>query len=314
MDQTEVQKNIALYYSKLPTELQENFSSMKWMEALERLSAKHSLSETQKQTLGTETMLVLLGMISLEEYEDNLKKDLGLQDPAFVNVMDDIDGMVLGINRDKLAAAFAKNTSPQTPEEKERQEKLDERFAKLSPETQEAIQNANYHAKLYDIAQEHKLKIPQIVDLETATTDVMLGIIDGSGFQKAVKNLGVAPEVADKIIEEVENILKKIRDNLMGKTEGAKPGAPTPMEAPIESREEMLKHLETPELASPAKNPIVSQKLSAPVQSTPVKTEHTLENLSPASSPVGAPEQKSTPPVPPAPKKYEVDPYREKPE
>src|SRR3989344_8884181 len=78
MDQKELQEKIALYYSKLPPKAQEVFSGMAWLETLKAISQKYGLTEKQIETLGTETTLVLLGIIHLVEYEEALTNELGL--------------------------------------------------------------------------------------------------------------------------------------------------------------------------------------------------------------------------------------------
>src|SRR3989344_953416 len=78
MNKEELQQNIALFYSKLPPNAQALFSSMQWLETLKTISQKYGLNEKQIETLGTETTLVLLGIIHLVEYEEALTNELGL--------------------------------------------------------------------------------------------------------------------------------------------------------------------------------------------------------------------------------------------
>ena len=75
MNKEEIQKNIGLYYSKLPPNLQEIFSSMRWLETLKQISSKYNLTEDQIRIIGTETTIVLLGMNDLTEYERILERE-----------------------------------------------------------------------------------------------------------------------------------------------------------------------------------------------------------------------------------------------
>lgn len=117
MDEKELQKNIALYYSKLPPKLQEVFSSMKWLETLQKLATKHSLKNTQIETLGTETTLVLLGMTHLDEYEQTLWKELGLSKEFFKEILSEIKEYILTPILPQITEAFNKNTAPEIKKE-----------------------------------------------------------------------------------------------------------------------------------------------------------------------------------------------------
>jgi hypothetical protein len=75
MDQQELQNTIAKYYQKLPPKLQESFASMNWIEIIRGIKDKNNLSEEQTETLSIETTLLLLAIISKEEYEAVLEKD-----------------------------------------------------------------------------------------------------------------------------------------------------------------------------------------------------------------------------------------------
>src|SRR3989344_8522569 len=102
MDPQELQEKIALYYSKLPPEAQAIFSKMEWLETLRTISVRHSLSDAQIQTLGTETTLILLGIIHFNEYEANLEKELGLPKESVVKILGEINEAVLKPIRPQL--------------------------------------------------------------------------------------------------------------------------------------------------------------------------------------------------------------------
>lgn len=78
MDQTQLQQKIVEYYNKLPSDVQTLFSSMNWLKDLEEISKRYSLSEEQKEYLGTETTLVLLGVIDSKEYNKNLEAEISI--------------------------------------------------------------------------------------------------------------------------------------------------------------------------------------------------------------------------------------------
>lgn len=109
MDQTQLQQNIAKYYTKLPGDLQQSFSGMTWLEDLKNISIKYSLNEEQTETLATETTLVLLSIIHLEDYVLTLKKDLKLNEEAFNKILDDLDVTILKDIKDDLVNTFELN-------------------------------------------------------------------------------------------------------------------------------------------------------------------------------------------------------------
>ena len=79
MNQEELQKKIREYYAKLTPKAQEVFASLSWLETLKKIAGRHNLNEDQIQILGTETTLVLLGIISRDEYEKILNEELKLE-------------------------------------------------------------------------------------------------------------------------------------------------------------------------------------------------------------------------------------------
>lgn len=109
MNQQQLQQKIIEYYEKLPQEAQEVFSSMAWLEKLEEISKKYNLSAEQIQTLGTETMLVLLGIIHLEEYENLLKTEIKIPEDSIEAIFTEINESVLKNIIPKITEVFYKN-------------------------------------------------------------------------------------------------------------------------------------------------------------------------------------------------------------
>jgi hypothetical protein len=220
MNKEELQKNIALYYSKLPKEAQEAFASQKWLEDLRIISLKYSLNGEQIETLATETMLVLLGIISSGEYESVVKTELKLGESTTSSIMEEINSKVLGALKPKLNEAFEANIAPASEEEAKRREVLDERFSKLSPEIQDAISASNYHDTLYKLASEAGLKVADMAVLESITTDTILGITLPDKFEARVKSsLPIEKEKLTALVNLInDQILRQIRNKMMEQT------------------------------------------------------------------------------------------------
>ncbi len=112
MDQEQLQQKIAEYYAKLSPEAQAVFSSMKWMETLESISTKYNFDDGRKSILGTETMLVLLGIIHHVEYEEVLGKELNIPRSQIDRIISEVDESILKSVRSSLTETFHKNNQP----------------------------------------------------------------------------------------------------------------------------------------------------------------------------------------------------------
>ncbi len=322
MDQQELQKQIALYYSKLPPEVQTVFAKMEWLENLKTLSASYNLTDEQIQNLGTETTLVLLGIIHIEEYAQKLL-GLGLSNDNTQKLLGDIDEKILKDVAPQLVETFTKNVADLEKENSDITEDLDERFAKLPAEVRKVISDINYHASLYSIAQEYKLNVPDMNTLEETTTKVITGAIHPDNFEKELRaRLDLNENTGNKLATAVNTqILKPIREKM--EQVYNKPKAtiydikPQRKESPQLQKNTIPIKIIKPDLNLPelkvgdekvdqkmniqtpntnTTTPIFAQKLSNATQSTTVETDHSLNNVT---------KQNPTPKV-----SYKVDPYR----
>lgn len=288
---------------------------MQWLETLKKISASYALNDKQIETLGTETTLVLLGIIHLEEYKKILADELKLPQVSLDKMLQEIDSLVLSSVRPHLEKAFEAN-SVEEVEQKDFGKELDERFKKLPENIQKAIARSNYYATLYSIGEENKLNVVQMGILEEATTKLILDNIPPSEFERAVKaKLNLPDEQIKKIVNSVnDRILKVIREFLknsrsvgVGKEED-KILKSAGIEIIPAGGEPNLNALE---LNAPAKttppsqaSPMLAKKFSGSFQIPSTKTEYTVPNVSrPGQAGVEV-----------APKKPTVDPYREIPE
>jgi hypothetical protein len=287
MDQKELQEQIALYYSKLPKEAQESFSSMKWLETVRQIAIKYELNEGQISTLGTETTLVLLGIIHEAEYEAVLKNELRLAPETFSKIFSDISEKVLLEVRSQITEAYVQNITERTPEQIQVEEKLSENFKKFPKSVQDAIDKADYQQTLYDISQEEDLSISQLGLLEEITTKVILGDLSGQQFAASVRNgLGITEEKASFITQKInEAVLKKIRSFMMAP---AAKSSDTEVlgQAGIKIVTKGVDNVFRSNIITPQKTiaPTIAQKLSQPVQMPKVKTEYSLNNVSKSNS------------------------------
>ncbi len=338
MNPEQLQQQIALSYSKLPPDAQQVFSNMIWMETLKTISIKYNLNNAQIETLATETTLALLGIIRTEEYEDNLKKELGMQDAILAKMMEEIDNTVFNNIKPLLADAYDTHVASLVEEKYGDLSKLDERFAKLPQEVQVAIMQSDYQNVLFSIGTENKLNIEQMGSLEEVTNKVLLGIIHPDKYE--IELQGKLPITADKVAMVVksvnEKILLPIREILKSNWGNEGPSAPSSMddEVPLppyieelrsavkssinttpapnmrasmsESRSSLPINTSSASSANPSVD-IFANKLNQMVMSKNVVTDQSMSKITPtpkAEAPI------STPP-PQATSKVIHDPYHE---
>lgn len=206
-------------------------------------------------------------------------------------------------------------------------EEIQKKFESLPEDLKWAIMAANVDDNIIEIGQTQNLNVEQMGQLSLETHMVMFGFTHPDKFEESVKNsMKLGDEKTRAVVNAVnEKILKEIRTKMMALYDKT----PAVSEAPTEEEnniqilnsagieilngktppatiqpKEKLPIMEKLEL--PIKPTILAQKLSGPVQTPVVKTEHTLENITKNSDTTTPPQSNS--------KKYEIDPYREKPE
>lgn len=214
MDQTQLQEKIALYYQKLPEETKVLFAGMSWIETLQEINVKYSLKEEQIKTLGTETTILLLGIISLEDYVQTLKTEIQIEDNKTDQIIDEIGEKILKDIAPLLYESYSKNVEEIITERFGKG--FDERISSLSPKIQEAINNSNYQSYIYTIGNKYALNIDQIGILEEITTKVMTGILPPDKYESEIKSkISIEEGVVSKMMLEInENIFKNIKELL----------------------------------------------------------------------------------------------------
>jgi hypothetical protein len=216
MDQTQLKQKIAEYFAKLPKEAQTVFSSMVWMETLKGIITKYNLNPKEAETLGTETTLALLGIINLEEYQNNLEKELVVEEETKQKIIIEIDDNILKPIKEQLINAFESNIEALSNENENKPLFFDQRFIGMPQNVQDAIARSNWKEILFGIATKYKLTIEQIGFLEEITAKVMLNVIHPDNYEKEVTNkITIPKEEIPLLVGEVnQEILLKIRELL----------------------------------------------------------------------------------------------------
>ncbi|MES2930619.1 MAG: hypothetical protein V4665_02445 [Patescibacteria group bacterium] len=219
MDQQELQQKIAAYYEKLPADAQALFSSMQWMETIRTISVKYNLGESQIETLGTETTLVLLGIISMNEYEDILATELALPKEIKDTILVEIHKSIFTPVRSDLENAYAINKDEQ--ERAMRDAPLDPALSDLPENAQRAIRESDYQARLYAIGTKYKLQIERMSALEQVTLKFMAGKLSPSQYENELALSADLPaeKVRDIALDVNEEIMKNIRMSMKGQSQ-----------------------------------------------------------------------------------------------
>ena len=345
MNPEELQQKIAEYYAKLTPQMQTVFSSMQWMEDLKKIVAKYNLNEIQESTLGTETMLVLLGIIHHEEYEEVVRRELALDEMLATNLLNEVDTLILNTIKPQLNSAFEKNNTI------EEEHPLPSSPLANGEESTQAINSVNWKQAIIDAKAKYGFNLEQLEELEVQVQAIFSGLTKPENFERTIKEkMKLTDEKAIEITNEMnEKVFKKIRTSLMEIVEDERPKevikeeediilktagitmSTSPLELKAgndlskdenisEKRDDMLKNVEKPELIinevkkeekpEVVKN-IFASKLTGNFQMPQEKTEYSLNNMSKSSSKV-MPEI-ITPTAEKA-KLPKIDPYRELPE
>lgn len=217
MNPQELKQKISEYISKLPKDAQDIFSSMKWLDQVGDTATKYNLTNDQKEILATETSMALLGIVHLDQYEEHLINELGMDKNTVGMIIADLDRSIFAVIRPSLSNAFADNIEKLAKEKYGSIDKLDERFANLDPKVKEAITNSQYQKNLYTIAGKYGLNMADMGTLDEVTTKVMLGAISNENYgAELAKNTNIPKEKLDAMILDVnEMVFKNIRSFLM---------------------------------------------------------------------------------------------------
>jgi len=215
MDQNKLQENIGLYYSKLPKDLQDVFSDITWIEKLRNLSTKYNLTDQQVATLGSETTLLILCLINMEEYKKVLGEEISISKESFSQMIEEVETSLFKDIAPKLEETYKKNLA-EISVENENVLNLDPVFLKLPKELQIAIANSNYQENLYKIATKNNLQIDKMDELEKTTIKLITGEVSPDQYEsEIITRAGIPSEKAREIAKDVnENIFKRIRESM----------------------------------------------------------------------------------------------------
>lgn len=192
--------------------------------------------------------------------------------------------------------------------EQDLEKQIKERFDKLPPAVQQAIQSADLEAKLQAIGQKDGLHIDQIGDLQDETLLVMMGLSDPGEFASRIEErLHLPPQKAVSIAEAISTqVFVPIRTSMQEFMEHQETGA---------NVEVVKQAIANPSPAPTSATVPVSAKPNLSAAETMLQTKTvTVAPAPPQATKVAAslPSEASAKEGP-KPAAYSADPYREPP-
>jgi hypothetical protein len=193
---------------------------------------------------------------------------------------------------------------------------IKEKFDALPQMVQEVILSSDYQNTLVKIGQQYNFNVEQMGILERETTMAMMGLTPLKDFEKELtRELNIDREKGANIVKDInEKVFLRIRDllKLMNTPTGEEPTVDENAEGTqmkigrIDAIMPKRVDLKTPEkdvrpdvqtlsnagieiipgeleILPPQTPSILAQKLSTPVQTPPVKTDHSLPGITPPS-------------------------------
>jgi hypothetical protein len=176
--------------------------------------------------------------------------------------------------------------------------KIEKARAELPEESRLSIDAIDWKTVILGMREEKGYSYTQLETLETETELLLCGLLNPEDYPKELeKRMNIPrPQVEVLVNEMNEKVFKKIREELVKNIERKKISGDNQSieskEQPenLESREELLKHIENPDLLAEKELPapstgektpsILEQKLSGSFQTQKVETDHSLENIS----------------------------------
>ncbi len=201
MDKTQLQQLIQDRYKALSPNAQQVFSSMEWATTLTEIAQKYALNEAQIVHLGTETTLVLLGIISITEYRTTLEKELARPKDISEKILAEIESRITNpVAQDLLTAHNEYTAGPRettnTPTEQ----------LSLSEATTQALKESDYGAKLARIGQEQVVSLADMKKIEDATILYLKGTMPSHIFEQTIADI-LPPEKARLVLRSINDMI-----------------------------------------------------------------------------------------------------------
>jgi hypothetical protein len=256
-------------FNALPESIQEVILSSNYEETLIEIGKQYNLNVEQLGILERETTLVMMGLTPTKDFENELTRELGIDREKGFQITNDINEKIFLKIRELLKLM----NTPAGEEPNLEEDKPDELFLGNPLRATIEEENTSHDTEEQKIKNTEVLKSHGIEIIPEATKNFTPSLIkEGVGGGNSMQSLPNPIPVPEKL---------ELKGSVI---------PPSPSQGEGSGVRSI--------------HPMMAQKMSMPVQAPVVKTEHTLNNLTPTSQPNVAPKTD----------KPKVDPYREIPE
>lgn len=220
MDQETIKQYISEFFTKLPKDGQDYFSSMQWYEKIEEIALKYNLAIDELEGVRIETMLLLLGLTKPEKYQVELAVVLRQEDDAREEeIRSEIyKSIVNPIGENKIRSFFIGEEDGSNKSPNDYLETKENFFENLPKNVKRAISFSGWKKSLFQIAEKNKFNIEQSGIFEDLTIKSMKNEISSGEYRDQIKTQlsldenktsEVVAEVNEKIFQEIRNIMRK---------------------------------------------------------------------------------------------------------
>ena len=216
----ETEKIIKKQLEILPEEVKKVFVDPKIDEQISEVGKNFNFDDEKIGILQMETTLLMLGLTNPDEYPNELKSRLGIENQTINNIVEKIKIVISPKIIEKLKEIYKKTENEQLEEKNKFSEKTKGEMALLPKEKQEVINSLNWEKTIEEIGKNHNLLEDEI---EVLKEEVKLILVNNE-YRYFIslnlqENTNIKKDEAEKIAKEVEEkiftpMMNKLNENI----------------------------------------------------------------------------------------------------
>lgn len=121
----DINATIKARYKTLPTNIQQAITSTDLATKFEAIAKKHELHVDQNGSLQTETLLVMLGLETVDDYMGNIQRELEIPKEKAFEIAKDVNAQILDAIRDSLREIQKKQEEAEIKENEVKETSID---------------------------------------------------------------------------------------------------------------------------------------------------------------------------------------------
>ncbi len=209
-----LQIKIARARENLLQESRNAIDAVNWKLFIQEMN--HKFNEDQIDTLTTETELLLCGLVSTEDYPEELEKRMQIPKSAVAQLISDLDKQIFK----KIHEEFEKRLNDKGDTKITYTVKpliIDPKFSNLPNDIQKAVAISDWKGKLYTISKKYNLSVDKMGILEEITVKTINGEIHTSAYENEVlSRINLPADKNKEMVTEInEEIFKVIKGSLV---------------------------------------------------------------------------------------------------